>query len=125
MVKGLGRGLSALFSDTEEAYENASSELGEGTPAAGATELPVDALYPNPDQPRKYFNENAQKELEESIKVHGVLQPLILAKRGDGFVIVAGERRYRAAKAIGMSSLPAIVKQIDDSLMREISLIEN
>ncbi len=122
MSRRIGKGLSELLANIEDERVQMPSEFADGE---AIYQIDIEKVAPNPDQPRKYFNENAQKELEESIKVHGVLQPLILAKRGDGFVIVAGERRYRAAKAIGMSSLPAIVKQIDDSLMREISLIEN
>ena len=122
MSRRIGKGLSELLANIEDERVQMPSEFADGE---AIYQIDIEKVAPNPDQPRKYFNENAQKELEESIKVHGVLQPLILAKRGDGFVIVAGERRYRAAKAIGMSTLPAIVKQIDDSLMREISLIEN
>ena len=126
MVKGLGRGLSALFSDTEEAYENASSELGEGTPAAGATELPVDALYPNPDQPRKLFDENALNDLANSIKAHGIISPIVVNKETDGkYMIIAGERRYRAALRAGLSTVPAIIKELSEKEVQEISLIEN
>ena len=123
MARRIGKGLSELLANTEdERIQLVPAEIADGEMVY---RIDIDKISPNPDQPRKYFNEDAQKELEESIKVHGVLQPLILAKRGDGYIIVAGERRYRAAKAIGMSALPAMVKQIDDSLLREISLIEN
>ncbi len=122
MSRRIGKGLSELLANIEDERIQMPSEFADGE---AIYQIDIEKVSPNPDQPRKHFNENAQRELEESIKVHGILQPLILAKRGDGFVIVAGERRYRAAKAIGMSTLPAIVKQIDDSLMREISLIEN
>lgn len=122
MSRRIGKGLSELLANIEDERIQAPLEESGGE---AIYQIDLEKISPNPDQPRKYFNETAQKELEESIKVHGILQPLILVKRGDGYVIVAGERRYRAAKAIGMATVPALVKKIDDSLMREISLIEN
>ena len=122
MSRRIGKGLSELLANIEDERIQAPLEESGGE---AIYQIDLEKISPNPYQPRKYFNETAQKELEESIKVHGILQPLILVKRGDGYVIVAGERRYRAAKAIGMATVPALVKKIDDSLMREISLIEN
>lgn len=122
MSRRIGKGLSELLANIEDERIQAPLEESGGEVIY---QIDLEKISPNPDQPRKYFNETAQKELEESIKVHGILQPLILVKRGDGYIIVAGERRYRAAKAIGMATVPALVKKIDDSLMREISLIEN
>ncbi len=122
MSRRIGKGLSELLANIEDERIQAPLEESGGE---AIYQIDLEKISPNPDQPRKYFNETAQKELEESIKVHGILQPLILVKRGDGYIIVAGERRYRAAKAIGMATVPALVKKIDDSLMREISLIEN
>ena len=108
-TKGLGRGLSALFSDTEEAYENAQGES-----ASGVRELPLSDIYPNPDQPRKIFDEGALNDLASSIREHGVI-----------YMIIAGERRYRAAKMAGLESIPAVVKDYTEREIREISLIEN
>lgn len=122
MARRIGKGLSELLANIEDERVQAPAMESAGE---AVYQIDLESISPNPDQPRKYFNEDAQRELQESIKVHGILQPLILAKRGDGYIIVAGERRYRAAKAVGMATVPALVKRIDDSLIREISLIEN
>jgi ParB family chromosome partitioning protein len=122
MAKGLGRGLSALFSDTEEAYENAQ---GEAAANGGATEVELDRVYPNPDQPRKAFDENALNDLANSIKEHGVIMPLVVNRTEQGYMIIAGERRYRAAKRAGLEKVPVIVKEIGEREIQEISLIEN
>ena len=125
MAKGLGRGLSALFSDTEEAYENAHTELGE-TGLAGATEVDVSEIFPNPHQPRKSFDENAMNDLANSIREHGIISPLVVNKNKDGtYMIIAGERRYRAAMKAGLTKVPVIIKELDDKEIQEISLIEN
>ena len=123
MAKGLGRGLSALFSDTEGAYENASNEMGEsGAPA----QLPVGEIYPNPHQPRKTFDENALNDLANSIREHGVISPIVVNRDMDGrYMIIAGERRYRAALRAGLETVPAIVRELDEKEIQEISLIEN
>lgn len=120
MAKGLGRGLSALFSDTEEAYGNAQSE------SAGAAEVAIGDIYPNPDQPRKAFDENAMRDLANSIKEHGVIMPLVVNKNHDGtYMIIAGERRYRAAKMAGLETVPVVIKEYNEKEIQEISLIEN
>ncbi len=122
MAKGLGRGLSALFSDTEEAYENAT---GEGM-TGGATELSLSDIYPNPNQPRKVFDEGALLDLANSIKEHGVISPIVVNKNPDGtYMIIAGERRYRAAKMAELTTIPAVIKELDEREIQEISLIEN
>ena len=125
MAKGLGRGLSALFSDTEEAYENARVELGE-TGGSGPAELAVEDVFPNPHQPRKTFDENALNDLANSIREHGVISPIVVNRAEDGkYMIIAGERRYRAAIRAGLEKIPAIVKDLDEKEIQEISLIEN
>lgn len=121
MAKGLGRGLSALFSDTEEAYENAQ----DGVVSAGVTELPLDEIYPNPDQPRKAFDEGALLDLTNSIKEHGVISPIVVNRSAGGYMIIAGERRYRAAKNAGLETIPAVIKEYDEREIQEVSLIEN
>ena len=123
MAKGLGRGLSALFSDTDGAYETASNEMGEsGAPA----QLPVGEIYPNPHQPRKTFDENALNDLANSIREHGVISPIVVNRGMDGrYMIIAGERRYRAALRAGLETVPAIVRELDEKEIQEISLIEN
>ena len=120
MAKGLGKGLSVLFSDTEEAYENAqTSESG------GVKEIPTAELFPNPDQPRKEFDENAMYDLMNSIKEHGIINPIVVTKRDGGYMIIAGERRYRAAKMAELEKVPVIVKDYSEKEIQEISLIEN
>lgn len=125
MAKGLGRGLSALFSDTGEAYENAQVE-GAAAAASGVSELPLSEIYPNPDQPRKVFDEGSLLDLTNSIKEHGVISPIVVNRNKDGtFMIIAGERRYRAAKNAGLTTIPAVVKDYDERKIQEVSLIEN
>ena len=120
-TKGLGRGLSALFSDTEEAYENAQTES-----SSGIRELPLSDIYPNPDQPRKIFDEGALNDLANSIREHGVISPIVVNMDPDGrYMIIAGERRYRAAKVAGLETIPAVIKEYSEREIREVSLIEN
>lgn len=122
MSKGLGKGLSALFSETEEAYENAQNQESEQT----VNEINIEDIYANPDQPRKNFDESAMEELASSIREHGVITPIVLTKRDDGkYMIIAGERRYRAAKRAGLYTIPAVVRDYSDREIKEISLIEN
>ena len=134
MNRGLGRGLSALFSDTEEAYENASkSYLAEDIPSAplpedikGLMEVDIDAVRPNPNQPRKHFDEDALNELADSIRKHGLIMPIVVNAMENGkYMIIAGERRYRAAKIAGKTQIPVVVRSYTDREIKEISLIEN
>ena len=92
---------------------------------ASDTEIPIEKIVPNPDQPRTHFNESQLEELSESIKANGVLQPLLVRKKGDHYEIIAGERRYQASKIAGLEKLPVIVKEVDDRKMLELALIEN
>ena len=87
--------------------------------------IEIDLIQPNPNQPRTHFNETELEELADSIKEHGILQPLILRKQGDGFEIIAGERRYQAAKIAQLDRVPAIIRDVDDQTMLELALIEN
>ena len=120
MAKGLGKGLSALFSETEEAYGNA--QVGEG----GVAELTLGEIYPNPDQPRKAFDEGAMIDLMRSVKEHGVINPIVVNREPDGrYMIIAGERRYRAAMMAGLETVPVIIKEYSEKEIQEISLIEN
>ncbi|OES46297.1 ParB/RepB/Spo0J family partition protein [Domibacillus iocasae] len=113
MAKGLGRGLDALFPDLGS-DKNSTVE-----------DISVKDIRPNPHQPRKIFNEEAINELKQSIQAHGILQPIVLRKSIKGYEIVAGERRYRAAKAAGMKEVPAIVKELTEAQMMELALLEN
>jgi len=124
--KSLGRGLGAILGEVAEAYENEFK--GEGTEGAGeqVAEIPLDAVVPNPYQPRTRFDENAIRELSESIKRHGLLQPVVVIDQGDGtYMLIAGERRVRASRLAGLETIRAIVADIDESRFRELALIEN
>jgi ParB family chromosome partitioning protein len=122
-TSGLGRGLQALLG--EAAVPNApAGEAGAPRPA-GVREIEVGRIRPNPEQPRVQFREEAIDELADSIAERGVLQPILLRPHGDGFEIVAGERRWRAAQRARLHTIPALVREIDDSTAAEIALIEN
>lgn len=126
--RGLGKGLSALFSETEEDYGK-SLLFEENEPpkskAEGVTEVDISLVFANPNQPRKAFDETALKELSDSIARHGVIMPIIVNKSGDRYMIIAGERRFRASKLAGLSKIPVIVKNYNERQIKEISLIEN
>lgn len=119
---GLGRGLNALVSEAE--YETGGSAAS-ASKAASETKLPIEDIVPNPNQPRIHFNETELRELSESIQEHGVLQPLLVRKHGNGYEIIAGERRYQASKLAGLEELPVIIKDVDDEEMLALALIEN
>ena len=119
---GLGRGLNALVSEAE--YETGGSSASASN-AASETKLPIEDIVPNPNQPRIHFNETELRELSESIQEHGVLQPLLVRKHGNGYEIIAGERRYQASKLAGLEELPVIIKDVNDEEMLALALIEN
>jgi ParB family chromosome partitioning protein len=119
-ASGLGRGLQALLGDA------AVASAEPATPRAGGVrEIEIGRIRPNPDQPRSQFREEAIDELADSIAERGVLQPILLRPHGDGFEIIAGERRWRAAQRARLHSIPALIREIDDSTAAEIALIEN
>lgn len=120
LKKGLGRGLDSLFGDNDYADRVQVEERIETE-----SEIEIEKIFPNPNQPRKIFDEQGLNELADSIKIHGVIQPLIVTKRDDGYMIIAGERRWRASKIAGLLKVPAIVKDYSDQKVSEISLIEN
>ena len=122
--KGLGRGLSALFQSTEEDYDKTLG-VTEKDIKQGVSEIPLEDIYANPNQPRKIFDADALQELSASIKANGVIMPIVVNKDGDKYMIIAGERRFRASKLAGLTSIPAVVKQYDERKIKEISLIEN
>ena len=114
--KGLGRGLGALLGDFQEASPEQSNYRM----------LPLHRIEPNPDQPRKDFDEEALQELAESISAHGLIQPLTVRETGAGYYqIIAGERRWRACRMAGVSEVPAVVIEADDRKAMELALIEN
>ena len=123
--KALGRGLEELFSTEVLDFDTFESNIMETATEEEIKEIPVSEIRPNPYQPRKTFNEEALRELAESIKNYGVFQPIIVKKSIKGYDLVAGERRLRASKLAGMETIPAIIKEFDDDQMREISLLEN
>ena len=115
---GLGRGLSALMGEAPRPAE-------ESTSGRGVRDIEVGRIRPNPKQPRTRFDEESIAELADSIAQRGVLQPILVRPDGDGFQIVAGERRWRAAQRAQLHSMPAIVREMDDSATAEVALIEN
>jgi ParB family transcriptional regulator, chromosome partitioning protein len=110
--RGLGRGLGALLS------------TGPSTGEAVA-ELPIESIHPNPDQPRKSFDINSLEELAASIRASGVIQPVVVRPDGDEFQLIVGERRWRAAKQVGLTRIPAIVRKTTDAESLELALVEN
>jgi ParB family chromosome partitioning protein len=122
---GLGKGLDALL-ELPAAEMSLEDDLAPAARPAGVTMLSPDKLIPNPDQPRKNFDERELRELADSISEHGIIQPVIAADRGDGtYIIIAGERRTRAARIAGLAEVPAIIRNYTDQKRLEISLIEN
>lgn len=123
--KALGKGLEELFSTEVLDFDTFESNIMETATESDIHEIPVNEIRPNPYQPRKTFNEEALRELSESIKNYGVFQPIIVKKGIRGYDLIAGERRLRASKLAGLEKIPAIVKEFTDDEMREISLLEN
>jgi len=123
--KGLGKGLSALFSETEEDYGKSLLFDDDKQEKGGVTEIEIDKIFANPNQPRKAFDQTALNELSDSIKKHGVIMPIIVNRSGDRFMIIAGERRFRASKLANKQTIPAIIKNYSERQIKEISLIEN
>lgn len=123
--KALGRGLEELFSTEVLDFDTFESNIMENATTNEIQDIPINEIRPNPYQPRKSFNEDALRELSESIKNHGVFQPIIVKKGIRGYDLIAGERRLRASKMAGLDKIPAIVKEFSDDEMREIALLEN
>ena len=117
--RGLGRGLSALLGEAEEISHAVD-------PAEGVREIPVELVHRNPGQPRRHFDAGEIAELAESIKAQGVIQPIVVRELSPGkFEIVAGERRWRASQQAGLTSIPALVRALDDDRAYEIAIVEN
>ena len=113
--RGLGRGLDALIEKAEDKQADDSVRT-----------LPIGSLRPNRFQPRSHFDESAVEELAESIRAQGIIQPLVVTPEGDGYAIIAGERRWRAARRAGLESVPVVVRQVaDDRELLELALVEN
>ena len=123
--KALGRGLEELFSTEVLDFDTFESNIMENATTNEIQDIPINEIRPNPYHPRKSINEEALRELSESIKNHGVFQPIIVKKGIRGYDLIAGERRLRASKMAGLDKIPAIVKDFSDDEMREIALLEN
>ena len=111
--RGLGRGLGALLGPEPDSSTEA------------ALEIPLDRVRPNPHQPRKRFDETALTELTDSIRTSGVIQPIVVRRSGDSYELIAGERRWRAAKQAGLASIPAVVRDATNAESLELALVEN
>lgn len=111
--KGLGKGLDALLGDYSEPT------------ASGLQELDIYLIDTNEDQPRKTFDKEKLEELAESLRLHGVVQPIVVRKIGERYSIIAGERRYRAARMAGLATVPVVIRDMDEMQAREVALIEN
>lgn len=131
MAKGLGRGLDAFFGeDNEETIEKVTKRTSKKEKETEnvvdkVIELNITEVEPMLNQPRKVFDKEKMKELTDSIKENGVIQPILVVKDANGYTIVAGERRWRAAKAAGLETIPAIIKDYTDNKKKQVALIEN
>lgn len=117
--QALGRGLGALLGEMEEVYDN------EVPKNSAVLDIPLSSIKPNPFQPRKSFDEKALGELSESIKAYGLLQPIVVVEDIDGYILVAGERRFRASKMAKTGTIKAVVATVNEEGMRKQALIEN
>ena len=127
MRRGLGRGIESLFAMYDEEVEKTSPQPAKKQANPKEVDMvEIGKIKANPNQPRKHFDEDGLNELAASIKIHGVIQPIVLNDNGDGtYLIIAGERRYRASKIAGLKEVPAIIKNYTDKQVKEIAIIEN
>ena len=123
--KGLGRGFSSLIPTDMLLDEQFDPTLGIDNQISKLTELNIEDIIADPEQPRRHFDEKALNDLANSIKIHGILQPIVVVKNGNKYIIVAGERRYRASKLVKLDKIPAIIRDLSDQNRLELSLIEN
>lgn len=123
---GLGKGLDSMIPPKATSRATKDSLKNESQISkTGETILKINEVEPNKKQPRKFFNEEALQELSESIKQHGIVQPLVVAKKDDYYEIIAGERRWRAAKLAGLKEVPVVIKDYSPQEIMEVALIEN
>ena len=118
----LGKGLSAILEDDEDAYRQ---DIDDNRSDSLVKEIDINSITPNPYQPRKVFEQDALMNLSESIKKHGLLQPIVVVQKEDGYMLIAGERRLRASKIAGLKSIKAVVTDFESENLRELALIEN
>lgn len=121
----MGRGLGAILSAESKATINSATDEGADKFVGNIVEVAIEDIYPNPTQPRTYFDEKALNELAQSIKNLGVIQPVTLRKDGEKFEIISGERRFRASKIAGLTSIPAYIRLVNDQELLEMALVEN
>jgi len=125
--KGLGKGLDAIFNDASQGADIQSmiNAIEKKAPQLSQVMISIEEIRPNPYQPRKHFDEEKLNELAQSVKEHGIFQPILLKASVKGYEIIAGERRYRAAQIVGLKEVPAIIVELTDQQMMEIALLEN
>ena len=116
--KALGKGINALIPNFE-------TEVPASTPTSGMVELLIDEISPGDTQPRKDFNDEKLKELEDSIRENGVIQPIVVQKQGEGYEIICGERRWRASRKAGLKKIPAVIREVSNTQSLKMALIEN
>ena len=122
--KGLGRGIDSMI-QPKKISKSSQKESNENISKTGETILPINDVEPNKNQPRRTFNEDSLLELSDSIKQHGIVQPIVVTKQSDYYEIIAGERRWRAAKMAGLKEVPVVIKDYSPQEIMEVALIEN
>ena len=131
MKPGLGRGLDSLLKVYDEEIVETKKENNERSITnlemrhGEVEKIDISKIYANPNQPRKNFDKESLNELAESIKIHGLIQPIIVNEMSDGYMVIAGERRFRAAKLCGLKEIDAVVKNYTNKQVAEIAIIEN
>lgn len=123
--KALGKGLEQLFNSEPISFETLEQEIVNETKEKDIMEIPISEIRSNPYQPRTYFDPEALQELAESIRLHGIIEPIIVKKSIHGYELVAGERRTKAARIAGLDKIPAIIKEFSDQEMMDIAILEN
>ena len=123
--KGLGRGLDALFSVYDEEPKSKETSTNNQVSQDGVVEVDIKLVDPNKNQPRKTFNAESLKEMADSIRQHGIIQPLVVNEQNGRYMIIAGERRFRGAIIAGLKTVPVVVKHYTEKQIKEVSLIEN
>ncbi|MDY3548596.1 ParB/RepB/Spo0J family partition protein [Riemerella anatipestifer] len=123
--RAMGRGLGAILNAEKKATINTATDEGAKQIMGSIVEINIEDIYPNPNQPRTYFDEDALNQLAQSIKNLGVIQPITLRKDGTKFEIISGERRYRASQIAGLKTIPAYIRLVNDQELLEMALVEN
>ena len=123
--RAMGRGLGAILNAESKSNINTASDEGAKNLVGNIVEVSIEDIYPNVKQPRLFFDEDALNALAESIKSLGIIQPITLRKDGEKFEIISGERRYRASKIAGLTSIPAYIRLVNDQELLEMALVEN